>query len=84
MGRLSQPARDFCVAILPWTAITILLKKNAQAPPNGSVYVGEKSAAKSENPRGNGVKAFEKSVFGPCTIGRTGAPVQNHKPSLGN
>jgi hypothetical protein len=51
MGRLSQPARDFCVAILPWTAITILLKKNAQAPPNGSVYVGEKSAAKSENPR---------------------------------
>jgi hypothetical protein len=32
----------------------------------------------------HGVKAFEKSVFGPCTLGRTWHPSQNHRPRLGD
>ena len=45
-------------------------KRRAQPLPT-LLLRGQKTAAKSKNPRANGVKAFEESVFGPCTLGRT-------------
>ena len=58
-------------------------KRRGAAPPNAFAMWRSELRPRAKV-LAHGVKALEESVFGPCTLGEHGAPVQNRRPWFGD